>query len=496
MSKNQKFITSEAVSEGHPDKLADRISDAILDAYLAVDPNAKVACEILITTGKVIIAGEISASAKPEIPLIEIARDVLRQTGYTSEAVGFDCETATYLDLTHTQSPEISSSVAHGGAGDQGVMFGFACDETPQLMPLAITISHEILNALAQKRKTGEMPFLRPDAKSQVTVRYEFGKPRAAHVVIVSTQHDETINKNRLREIIEEQVVSPVLEKHFGTGNAMILINPSGSFTVGGPHGDTGLTGRKIIVDTYGSACPHGGGAFSGKDGSKVDRSAAYMARFVAKHIVAAGLASKCTVQLSYGIAIESPLSIDIDLHDTSIYAESRVSKACQRIFDLRPSQIIEKLGLKKPIFFATASGGHFGREEFPWEQLDAQIIEALQSDEEIRLDESEIDRRTNAQKEFDMKKKYSLQTNQELIDTFNQVGAMPFETIPPSATLAVKIIHQELYQRGIDCELINRRNDRGNITGCAFTIPIKIEDINGKPTLVRANDLTHTENN
>ncbi|MFM7078399.1 MAG: methionine adenosyltransferase, partial [Bacteroidota bacterium] len=370
MSKNPRLITSEAVSEGHPDKLADRISDAILDAYLTVDPHAKVACETLITTGKVIIAGEISSSAVPEKPLIEIARNVLRQTGYTSEAVGFDCETASYLDLTHTQSPEISSSVAQGGAGDQGVMFGFACDETPQLMPLAITISHEILNVLTEKRKSGEMPFLRPDAKSQVTVRYEFDKPRAAHVVIVSTQHDETINKNQLRDIIEEHVVSPVLEKYFGTRNAMVLINPSGSFTIGGPHGDTGLTGRKIIVDSYGGACPHGGGAFSGKDASKVDRSAAYMARYIAKHIVAAGLASKCTVQLSYGIAIDSPISIDVDLHGSSIYVDSGVSNVCKRVFDLRPSKIAEKLGLNRPIYYSTASGGHFGREEFPWEQL------------------------------------------------------------------------------------------------------------------------------
>jgi len=257
MTTNPRLITSEAVSEGHPDKLADRISDAILDAYLEVDPKAKVACETLITTGKVIIAGEISATGKPANTLIEIAREVLRQTGYTSEAVGFNCDTATYIDLTHSQSPEISSSVEHGGAGDQGVMFGFACDETPQLMPLAITISHEILEALTEKRKSGEMPFLRPDAKSQVTIRYEYGQPTAAHVVIVSTQHDETIERSRLRNIIEDQVVSPILRKHFGTGNAMVIVNPSGSFTIGGPHGDTGLTGRKIIVDSYGGACPH-----------------------------------------------------------------------------------------------------------------------------------------------------------------------------------------------------------------------------------------------
>ncbi|MFN5323472.1 MAG: methionine adenosyltransferase [Bacteroidota bacterium] len=488
MTTNPRLITSEAVSEGHPDKLADRISDAILDAYLEVDPKAKVACETLITTGKVIIAGEISATGKPANTLIEIAREVLRQTGYTSEAVGFNCDTATYIDLTHSQSPEISSSVEHGGAGDQGVMFGFACDETPQLMPLAITISHEILEALTEKRKSGEMPFLRPDAKSQVTIRYEYGQPTAAHVVIVSTQHDETIERSRLRNIIEDQVVSPILRKHFGTGNAMVIVNPSGSFTIGGPHGDTGLTGRKIIVDSYGGACPHGGGAFSGKDASKVDRSAAYMARYIAKHVVAAGLATKCTVQLSYGIAIDSPISIDVDLYGSSVYVDSGVSNACKRIFDLRPSKIAEKLGLNKPIFAATASGGHFGREEFPWEQLDPGIIAALQSDEETRMDKVELERRERARKEHEGKQKYALLPTQELINTFNKIGSMEFETIPPSAMLAIKFIHHELFQRGINCDLINQRNEAGNITGCTFTIPIRIEDIDGRPTLVRAN--------
>lgn len=488
MTKNPRLFTSEAVSEGHPDKLADRISDAILDAYLEVDPNAKVACETLITTGKVIIAGEISSSAKPEKPLIEIARNVLRQTGYTSEAVGFNCETATYLDLTHTQSPEISSSVAQGGAGDQGVMFGYACDETPQLMPLAITISHEILELLTEKRKSGEMPFLRPDAKSQVTIRYEYGQPKAAHVVIVSTQHDETIEKMRLREVVEQHVVSPVLEKYFGNGNAMILINPSGSFTIGGPHGDTGLTGRKIIVDSYGGACPHGGGAFSGKDASKVDRSAAYMARYIAKHVVAAGLATKCTVQVSYGIAIDSPISLDVDLHGTSVFVDSGVSNACKRIFDLRPSNIAEKLGLTRPIFAATASGGHFGRAAFPWEQLDPGIIAALQADEETRMDKAELERRERARKEYEGKQKYALLPTEELIDTFNKIGSMEFATIPPSAMLAVRFIHHELFQRGINCDLINQRNAAGNISGCTFTIPIKIDNIDGRPTLVRDN--------
>lgn len=487
MTTNPRLITSEAVSEGHPDKLADRISDAVLDAYLEVDPNAKVACETLITSGKVIIAGEISSSCKPEKSLIEIAREVLRQTGYTSEAVGFDCDTATYIDLTHAQSPEINSSVAQGGAGDQGVMIGFACDETPQLMPLAITISHEILEALTAKRKSGEMPFLRPDAKSQVTIRYEHGRPRAAHVVIVSTQHDETIDRKRLQEVVEEHIVSPILEKYFGTGNAMVIVNPSGSFTIGGPHGDTGLTGRKIVVDTYGSACPHGGGAFSGKDASKVDRSAAYMARYIAKHVVAAGLATKCTVQISYGIAMDSPISIDVDLHGTSIFVNSGVSNACKRIFDLRPSKIAEKLGLNKPIFAATASGGHFGREEFPWEQLDPQIIEALQADIETRVDKEEVDRRERARKENEAKQKYALLPTQELIDTFNRIGSMEFDTIPPSAMAAVRFIHHELFQRGVNCDLINQRNAAGKITGCKFTIPIRIENIEGTPTLVRA---------
>lgn len=489
MTLNRKFFTSEAVSEGHPDKLADRISDAVLDAYLAVDPQAKVACEVLITSGNVIIAGEITAKCIPAKPLIEIAREILRDTGYHHENIGFDCDNANYIDLTHSQSPEINASVEDGGAGDQGIMFGYACGETPQLMPLGITICHDLLNLLTEKRKSGEMPFLRPDAKAQVTLRYENGIPFAPHMVIISTQHDETIDHKRLNKVIEENIIVPVLEKYFVSGHTMNFVNPSGSFTIGGPHGDTGLTGRKIIVDSYGGSCPHGGGAFSGKDASKVDRSGAYMARYMAKHIVAAGLATKCTVQLSYGIRINRPLSVHIDLHDTSSCVESSLANFCEQLFDLKPKSIAERFGLHRPIFSKTASGGHFGREEFPWEQLDPEIMKALEENKDIYRDRDEDQQITSEEKRKKMVLEFSTYDNESLTDRFNEIAKAEF--LVPSAIMALCTIHQELMRRRINCEMINTRDENGSIRSFQYTMPIKVDYSNDEPTVVQAEGFT-----
>lgn len=375
--KNKFSFTSESVSEGHPDKVADQISDAILDAYLAKDPNAKVACECLITTGNLVIAGEIKSTAKGIIPE-EIAREVLRKIGYDSEEYGFDWKKANYINMLHQQSPEINFSVTDGGAGDQGLMFGYACTETKELMPLPIVISHELMRKQSELRHKGVLPWLLPDAKSQVTVRYENGKPAAIEKIVLSTQHRKEISQNDLREAVISDIIKPVIAEYLPDSQPEFLINPSGSFTIGGPHGDTGLTGRKIIVDTYGGSCPHGGGAFSGKDPSKVDRSAAYAARYVAKHIVAAGLGERCTVQISYAIGKKEPTSVFIDLHNES--DTNSLSRKVQELFDLTPNGIIQTLGLKQAIYAPSAAYGHFGRNEFPWEKLDAKIIESLKS--------------------------------------------------------------------------------------------------------------------
>jgi S-adenosylmethionine synthetase len=376
MKKHIHQFTSESVSAGHPDKIADQISDAILDAYLAQDPQSKVAIECLITTQKLLIAGEVTSSAK--VNAVNIAEKVLDQIGYNDLKVGFDWKTAAIEQVIHQQSPQIYQSVVHGGAGDQGIMFGHACCETPEFMPLAISLSHQIVRKLHELRTSGALPWLRPDAKSQVTISYEADKPISVDTVVVSAQHDESVTQAEIRRAIIELVLEPLLEPWLQVKQPEYLINPSGIFVLGGPHSDTGLTGRKIVVDTYGGSCPHGGGAFSGKDPSKVDRSAAYAARYIAKHLVASGLLSKCTVQLSYAIGVSEPTSVHIDSFGTH-QVDLRLIEQCVRdVFPVTPNSIIEELGLKRPIYFPTASYGHFGNENFPWEQLDSKRIQKL----------------------------------------------------------------------------------------------------------------------
>ena len=362
------LFTSESVSEGHPDKVADQISDAILDAYLKQDPNSKVACECLITTGQLIIAGEITSTAT--VDAVSIAKQVIRDIGYTNSEYGFDCNTAAYINLLHQQSPEINNSVIDGGAGDQGLMFGYASNETKELMPLPIILAHKIMERQSELRKNGTLDWLLPDAKSQVTVRYENEVPVAIDTVVVSTQHKANVTQETIRREVINQIILPVINEYIKDSKPEFLINPSGSFTIGGPHGDTGLTGRKIIVDTYGGSCPHGGGAFSGKDPSKVDRSAAYAARYVAKHIVASGLADRCTVQLSYAIGVAEPTSIYVNTHGTGKTDEESIIAKIRKVFDLTPNGITKTLNLRQPIYLKTASYGHFGRNGFPWEEL------------------------------------------------------------------------------------------------------------------------------
>ena len=376
---NNRFqFTSESVSAGHPDKVADQISDAILDAYLTLDPLSKVACECLITTNILVIAGEVTSHAK--IDPVEIAKTVLKDIGYDNDAVGFNCHKAIILNVMHTQSSEIFDCVVDGGAGDQGIMFGHACRDTKELMPLAIMLSHNIVKKLHELRKDKTLPWLRPDAKSQVTLTYKKGVPVSVDTVVVSTQHDESISQADIRTAVIEKVIEPILGQWIKKNRPEYLINPSGSFTIGGPHGDTGLTGRKIVVDTYGGSCPHGGGAFSGKDPSKVDRSAAYAARYIAKHLVASGLMDKCTVQLSYAIGVSEPTSIHIESYDTHRCDLSTLVKVVYDLFPVQPNQMIEVFQLRQPIYAQTASYGHFGNDIFPWEVIDETIIDTLKA--------------------------------------------------------------------------------------------------------------------
>ncbi len=372
------LFTSESVSEGHPDKMCDQISDAILDALLAVDPDSRVACESLTKTGMIVLAGEITTNA--QVPYAEIARETVREIGYVDSAMGFDANTCAVLTAIDRQSPDISVGVtatdSHDqGAGDQGLMFGFACDETPELMPLPICLAHELVRHLAAIRKEGRYDFLRPDAKSQVTVEYRNGKPQRVDAVVVSTQHSPEVSNDTLYKVIKEEVIKPIVPAQYWDSRTKIHVNPTGRFVVGGPMGDCGLTGRKIIVDTYGGYGRHGGGAFSGKDPSKVDRSAAYMARYVAKNIVAAGLARRCEVQLAYAIGVAEPLSVLVDTFDTGAIADDRIAAIVRDHFDFRPAAIIASLDLKRPIYRKTASYGHFGRKpegpHFSWERTD-----------------------------------------------------------------------------------------------------------------------------
>lgn len=378
MALKDFFFTSESVSEGHPDKMCDQISDAILDGLLAADPHSRVACETLTKTGMVIVAGEITTNAV--IKYSEIVRRTVRKIGYTSSEMGFDADTCAVLIAIDSQSPDIaqgvdSSANKEQGAGDQGMMFGFACDETPELMPLPIEMAHQLVEHLAKIRKQGRFPFLRPDAKSQVTVQYREGKPVRVDSVVISTQHSPDVAYETLREAVIEEVIKKVVPAQYLDRNTKYHVNPTGRFVVGGPMGDCGLTGRKIIVDTYGGYGRHGGGAFSGKDPSKVDRSAAYMSRYVAKNVVAAGLAKKCEVQVAYAIGVARPLSVLVDTFGTGVIPDEKIADLVQKHFDLRPAGIIETLDLKRPIYEPTASYGHFGRKPegglFPWEKTD-----------------------------------------------------------------------------------------------------------------------------
>ena len=372
------LFTSESVSEGHPDKVADQVSDGVLDAILAEDPMARVACETLVSTGLVVISGEITTTAHPNYR--EIAQEVIRRIGYDNSEIGFDYKSCAVLAAINRQSPDIAQGVNAAnddpldqGAGDQGLMFGFATNETPSLMPLPIYYAHRIMQRQAEVRKDGRLKWLRPDAKSQITVKYVDGKPVAIDTVVVSTQHDPDVTQEQIREAVIELIIKPVLPAELMQGNVRYLVNPTGRFVVGGPHGDCGLTGRKIIVDTYGGAAHHGGGAFSGKDPSKVDRSAAYAGRYVAKNIVAAGLADKCEVQVAYAIGVARPVSLMVSTFGTGRIADDKIVELIGRHFDLRPKAIIQSLDLLRPIYSKTAAYGHFGRDEpeFSWEQTD-----------------------------------------------------------------------------------------------------------------------------
>jgi S-adenosylmethionine synthetase len=374
LSKSNFFFTSESVTEGHPDKISDQISDAILDAIIAQDPTSRVACETLVTTGLAVVAGEITTTATVDFQ--KIIRNTISDIGYNNAHYGYDSNTMSVLNALGTQSPDIAQGVDTGGAGDQGLMFGFACNETPELMPMPIQMAHELTSKLTEVRKNGTLAYLRPDGKSQVTIEYRDGKPFRVEAVVISSQHADDVSNEQIREDIMEKVIKTVIPANLLDENTKYHINPTGRFVVGGPMGDAGLTGRKIIVDTYGGYAPHGGGAFSGKDPTKVDRSAAYMARYIAKNIVAAGLADKCTVQLAYAIGVAEPVSVLVDTHDTGKIDEDRLAEIVRENFKLTPREIIEALDLRKPIYRNTAAYGHFGREGFSWERTDK--VEAL----------------------------------------------------------------------------------------------------------------------
>ncbi|AEB11373.1 S-adenosylmethionine synthase [Marinithermus hydrothermalis DSM 14884] len=387
-----RLVTSESVTEGHPDKLADRISDAILDALIAQDPKARVACETLVTTGLVFVAGEITTEGYVDIP--GLVRKTIKDVGYTRAKFGFDGDTCAVLTAIDEQSPDIAGGVNESyevrvlkstdpldrvGAGDQGLMFGYATDETPELMPLPIMLAHKLTMRLAEARKTGELEYLRPDGKSQVTVVYDGEKPLYVKTVVISTQHSPEMEQDQIREDVIQRVVRRAIPEEYLSEETEYLINPSGKFVIGGPHGDTGLTGRKVIVDTYGGAVPHGGGAFSGKDPTKVDRSASYYARYMAKNIVAAGLAKRALVELAYAIGKARPVGLRVETFGTGVLPDEKIAEIARKVFDPRPQAIIEQLDLLRPIYTPTSAYGHFGRTGFPWEATDR--VEALRQE-------------------------------------------------------------------------------------------------------------------
>lgn len=365
----RSIFTSESVTEGHPDKVADQVSDSVLDAVLASDPTGRVACEVLVTTGICVVAGEITTTTYVDVP--KLAREVIQDIGYTDAAFGYDCKTCGVLNTIQSQSPDIAMGVDTGGAGDQGMMFGYACDETPELMPMPIMMAHKLVRRLSEARRAGTLPYLRPDGKSQVSVEYVDGKPKRIDAVVISTQHGDDVSTEQLRTEVKKHIIDSILPKGMLDSGTKYHINPTGRFVIGGPHGDTGLTGRKIIVDTYGGMGRHGGGAFSGKDPTKVDRSACYMARYVAKNIVAAGLASRCEVQLAYAIGVAEPVSVHVNTYGTGKIDDDRIVELIRENFRLTPKSIIEQLDLRRPIYRRTAAFGHFGRTEetFSWEK-------------------------------------------------------------------------------------------------------------------------------
>jgi S-adenosylmethionine synthetase len=370
------LFTSESVTEGHPDKVADRISDTILDAFLKEDPYARVACETLVTTGLVVLAGEVSTRSQNTLNFQKLVRDSIADIGYDDSSQGFSANSCSVLNALHEQSADIAQGVDRGediGAGDQGMMFGYANNETPEYMPLCISLAHRLTKRLADLRKSGEIAWLGPDGKAQVTVEYEDGKAKRVHTVVLSTQHAESVSQKEITETVKKKIIEPVLPAGLIQGEPVYHINPTGKFVIGGPHGDSGLTGRKIIVDTYGGYAPHGGGAFSGKDPTKVDRSAAYMARYVAKNIVAAGLASRAQIQLSYAIGVADPVSVHLDTYGTSQVDPVKLLKVVRELFPMSPAGIIKALDLRRPIYAQTAAYGHFGRADvvFPWEKTD-----------------------------------------------------------------------------------------------------------------------------
>jgi S-adenosylmethionine synthetase len=369
--KMRHIFTSESVSEGHPDKMADQISDAVLDAVLKDDPTGRVACEVLVTTGICVVAGEITTTTYVDVP--KLAREVIHDIGFNDARMGFDSKTCGILNMIQSQSPDIAMGVDTGGAGDQGLMFGYACDETPELMPLPIMLAHKLVRQQSDVRRDGKLVYLRPDAKSQVSVEYSGGKPVRIDAVVLSTQHDDDVSTEQLRADVKKYIIDPIVGGNMVDSQTKYHINPTGRFVIGGPHGDTGLTGRKIIVDTYGGMGRHGGGAFSGKDPTKVDRSACYMARYVAKNLVAAGLAQRCEVQLAYAIGVAEPVSVMVNTFGTGTVPEERLVEVVRATFNLTPKGMIETLKLRRPIYRKTAAYGHFGRTEetFTWEATD-----------------------------------------------------------------------------------------------------------------------------
>jgi S-adenosylmethionine synthetase len=380
--KMRHIFTSESVTEGHPDKMADQISDSVLDAVLKDDPKGRVACEVLITTGICVVSGEITTNTYVDVP--KLVRSVIHDIGYSDAAFGFDSKTCGILNSIQSQSPDIAMGVDTGGAGDQGLMFGYACDETPELMPLPIMMAHKLVRQLSEVRRAGKLDFLRPDGKSQVSVEYANGKPKRIDAVVVSTQHDDKISTEELRAQVKKHIIDAVIPANMVDSSTKYHINPTGRFVIGGPHGDTGLTGRKIIVDTYGGMGRHGGGAFSGKDPTKVDRSACYMARYVAKNLVKAGLATRCEVQIAYAIGVAEPVSVMVHTFGTGVVEEERLVELVREQFQLTPKGMIEHLNLRRPIYRKTAAFGHFGRTEssFTWEATDK--AEALRENSRV----------------------------------------------------------------------------------------------------------------